>query len=454
MNIYSQKTAEQLEVISKNKVFTVTEFIEFVNGLFEPFKSHRVTVEGEVGEDINLYSRYGFFKLIDENDSVLQCFAFKRVIDKMEIDLEPGMEVKIKGYPEVRKKKGNFNFQVKRISPTGEGDLKRQFEKLKKKLKKQGFFKKEEKQKVPDFAEKVGLITSGGSDAEKDFRTHLENYGFTIYRYDSRVEGDSAIEDVIAGIQQLNNNPDLDVIVITRGGGSWESLQAFNSEEVVRAVFSSNKPIVSGVGHENDITLLDLVADARVSTPTDAGKYLSESWKEGEQFIKQSEKDLSATLKNLMERTKQRFEEMKRFFEREIENKVDELKQSLNRDFKFLTNQLKSKIEKFYSLEKSFRANEYKIRVNLKEKNKKVENLVEQLNQNKKRWRKTLTKQLSQEEKKLRISSPEFKLQQGYSITKKQGTIVKNTADLDEGDKIKTKLSKGSVNSRVEDNEQ
>ncbi|MEF8846871.1 MAG: exodeoxyribonuclease VII large subunit [Candidatus Paceibacterota bacterium] len=454
MDIYSKKTKDELKVTLEDRVFTVTEFINFVNALFEPLKSRRVSIKGEIGEDINLYPRYGFFKLIDENDSVLQCFAYKRVINEMEIDFEPGMEVKISGYPELRKKKGSFNFQVKRIVPTGEGELKKQFELLKKKLKEKGFFDKEKKQEIPPFAEKIGLITSKGSDAEEDFRTHLKKYGFTIYSYNSKVEGDSAIQDIVSGIQLLNSKfPDLDLIVITRGGGSWESLQAFNSKEVVKSAFSSNKPIISGVGHENDVTLLDLVADMRVSTPTDAGKYLSENWEQGAQFIEQSERNLNMTIANIIERVKQQFAEMKRFFEREIKNEIGKLEQSLEHDLKFLTNQLKSKIEKFYSLEESFRANGYKLKVNFKENKEKVETLTQQLNQNKEHWEETLFKQLSQEREKLRISSPKFKLRQGYSITKKQGEVVKKSSDLKQGDKIKTKLSKGSVKSQVENNE-
>lgn len=451
MNAYSKKFAKRLKPILEDRVFTVTEFIEFVNGLLKPCK---VTIRGEVGEDVNLYSRYGFFKLIDENDSVLQCFAFKQVINEMGIDLEPGMEVKVKGYPEVRKKKGNFNFQVKKISPVGEGDLKKQFEILKKELKEEGFFDEKEKQEVPAFVEKIGLITSKGSDAEKDFRTHLEDYGFTICRYDSRVEGDSAIDDVIAGIRQLNNNyPDLDAIVITRGGGSWESLQAFNSKEVVKAAFSSNKPIISGIGHEDDVTLLDLVADRRVSTPTDAGKYLSRNWKNSKQFINQAEKNLNANLQNLIVKTEQYFEEIKRFFDRKISNHINRRRESLNHHFKFLTNQLKSEIEHFYSLEKDFRANEYKIEVKLKNHHQKVDTLIQRLKQNQKRWEKTLTKQLSQENQKLEISSPEFKLRQGYSITKKQGEIIRKAGHLKEGDKITTELLEGSVDSQVENHE-
>ena len=126
----------------------------------------------------------------------------------------------------------------------------------------------ERKKPIPRFCERIGLITSKyGKGAKPDFEKHLVPFGFKVYFYDVRVEGMSAISQIVEAIQWFNKNMlDLDVLILIRGGGDWESLQAFNSEEVVRAIASSRIPVICGVGHESDITLADLAADLRAST--------------------------------------------------------------------------------------------------------------------------------------------------------------------------------------------
>jgi len=453
MDAYSKKFAKKLKPFLDDRVFTVSEFIDFVNGLLKPLKICEVVVKGEIGEDIYINDKKGWaiLNLIDEDGARLGCFAASYVIDRMGVDPEPGLEVKVSGYPEVRKNKGRFSFQVNRISLVGEGDLKKQFEILKKRLKEEGYFDPEKKQKISRFPEYIGLITSKGSDAEKDFITHLKNYGFRVLSYPSRVEGETAIDDIVAGIETFNKNfPELEAIVITRGGGSWESLQAFNSQEVVKKVFSSKIPIISGIGHENDLTLLDLVADERVSTPTDAGKFLSETWQEGEKLILESEKSLSVATGRLIRQVEKRFTEHAHFFRRKIERNFRMKEKGLEHLFSSLTDKIKNRINEFYSLEGEVKLHGYKIRNELKNNSEKVEQLNKNLKTSKIRWEKAIKNKLSEEEKKLNLSNPELKLTQGYSITKKKGEILKSVSDLSEGDLIETKLADGVAESRVE----
>ncbi len=456
MSDYSRKFAKKLKPFLDEKVFTVSEFVNFVNGLLEPLKISKVVVKGEVGEDIYVNEKNGWaiFNLIDEEGSRISCFGISHVIERLGVNLEPGLEVKVTGYPEVRKNKGRFSFQTTRISLVGEGDLKRQFEILKEKLKKEGFFDPEKKEPIPDFPQKIALITSKGSDAEKDFITHLEDYGFKVITYSSRVEGDSAIKDIIKGIEKLNrNHPDLELIVITRGGGSWESLQAFNSEEVVKAAFSSKIPIISGIGHENDLTLLDLVADKRVSTPTDAGKFLSQSWKDAEKRILNSEKNLSIATRRMINRAERRFDEYINFFDRKLIQKLKLKEKDLDYLLNSLTDKIKNKIDKFYSLEKEIKSQDYKIKSKLKNNIDKVDKLKTNLQKNKRRWEKSLENKLSEKKEKLSLSSPDLKLKQGYSITKKESGIVRSVDQLTDNDLIKTTFKDGEVQSRVKKND-
>ncbi len=454
MSAYSKNFAKKLKPFLEERTFTVSEFVDFVNGLLEPLKICKVTVKGEIGEDIYKNKKRGWMiiNLVDEEGSQLNCFAPSYVIDRMGVSPEPGMEIKITGYPKVLKNKGRFSFQITRVGLVGEGDLKKQFEILKNKLEEAGYFDPQKKQKIPDFAQKIGLITSKGSDAEKDFFTHLDNYGFEVKTYNSRVEGDSALDDLLTGIKVLNREfPELEAIVITRGGGSWESLKAFNSEELVKAAFSSKIPIISGVGHENDITLLDLVADKRVSTPTDAGKFLSKAWKDGEKYIKESQKNISVATKRIIRDTERRFYDYKNNIERKVKAKIKEKERNLNYLLTGITDKLKNRIEKFYSLEKELRSQKYKIKTKINIEKKELSGLTTDLETNKERWQKSLNEKVKAEKSKLFLSSPVLKLKQGYSITKVKNKLIKSSKQVKKGDLIETRLSQGVIKSIVED---
>ncbi len=503
MGDYSRKFAKKLKPFLNDRVFTVSEFINFVNGLLEPLKICKITVKGEIGEDIYVNDQKGWaiFSVIDKEGSKISCFSLSFVIDKLAVDLEPGLEVKISGYPEVRKDKGRFSFRVNRISLVGEGDLKKQFEILKKKLDEDGYFDPKRKKEIPVFPEKIGLITSKGSDAEKDFFTHLTDYGLRVSVCNSKVEGGSAIDDLVSGIEILNKNfPDLELIVITRGGGSWESLQAFNSEEIVKAAFSSKIPVISAIGHENDLTLLDLVADQRVSTPTDAGKFLSKSWEDAEKLILNSEKSLSSSIRRMIVETEKRFVEYATFFERKIKRNFSAKERELSYLFNSLTDKIKYRINRFQSLVEKFKSCDYKIFNLIKNEKEKFQNLGElfkkearrwqnkadlkfkeekrqlssqgyRINQkivkneenmeklsrslqtNQARWKNIIKNKLSEEEKKIKLSSPTLKLKQGYSITKFKGKPVKSIQSVSENDLLETTLKDGNIKSRVKKNE-
>ncbi len=450
MSAYFKNIPDSLKQLSE-KVFTVTEILDFLNQIMRPCE---VIVKGEVGEKINSYPGFLFFNLIDQSGSVLPCFCFRDVLDSLGVELNPGMEIKIKGHPEIRKNKGSFNFQVKKISPVGEGDLKKQFDFLRKKLTKDGYFLEDKKQKIVDFPKNIGLITSFGSDAEKDFLTHLEDFGFSVFCYNSRVEGESAISDLVSGVEYFNKNfVDLDVIVITRGGGGWESFLAFNSEEIVKAAYSSKIPIISGVGHENDISLLDLVSDKRVSTPTDAGKFLSKYWRDAKEHILSSEKSISLSTRRLIIQIDRKFSEYLYSFKAKIEIKTETINKELNYFFYGLTDKVKTKIDQFYYLEKELVSQIYKIKFDLSKNMEKVDYLEKSLEKNKLRWTETLQKKILTQNQKLSLSNPRLKLKQGYSITKKDGKILKQVSNIKNNDIIETTLDDGVVTSRVKKNE-
>ncbi len=452
MSDYSEKFAGKLKPFLSDKVFTVSEFIGLVNGILEPLKLCGVVVRGEIGEDIYRDRKRGWMivNLIDQKGAQINCFVPRYVAERAGVELKSGMEIKITGHPKLLENKGRFSFQVSRIGLVGEGDLKKQFEILKKRLKEEGFFDPKKKKEIPLFPQKIGLITSKGSDAEKDFLTHLEDYGFSIYAFDSKVEGDSAIDQLLSGIEVLNKNfSDLEAIVITRGGGSWESLQAFNSEELVKAVFSSKVPIISAVGHENDITLADLVSDLRVSTPTDAGKRLSKNWQEGEKRVESIEKNISSATGKMITQADRKLSDFRSFFGRKVRDTIRNSQRNLEFLFSGITDKMKRRVEKFYNLEDLFNSNRVKLRNLIKAEEERAERKKVELVKSSIRWQKSIERKISEEEKKIGLASPELKLIQGYSITRSEGKVIKRASELTVGDDLETQFKDGKVISKI-----
>lgn len=258
--------------------FSVSEFLDLLNGTFG---AKEFTIIGEIAE-VNLRGKAVYIKLKDKVDgSTLETILWTFKAKMLGFTPTEGQEVKVIGKVNIYKPYGKLSLIISHISPLGEGALKAAFEKLKKDLEARGYFDEGRKRELPLYPTHIGLITSRMGDARKDFLTHLAPFGIKVSFIDARVEGVSAIESIVSAIAEFNRRPQLaDLIVLTRGGGSIESLQAFNSYEVAQSIFASKIPIVSAVGHENDVTIADLVADVRASTPTHAGQLIGSGYVE------------------------------------------------------------------------------------------------------------------------------------------------------------------------------
>ena len=292
---YMKPEAEEEVKRDINNELTVTEFLALVN---QDIRRHNVTVFGEVTGRINRRGGVTYFTIHDQaEDASMTCMGFNSIMDKLGIELEEGMAVKVSGYPEIWKRSGMFSFKAFQIMLAGEGTLKRQFEALKRKLEAEGLFSPEYKKPLPNFIKSIGLITAQDREAQNDFLKHLAPVGISIILHDARVEGAQAIVQVCEAIEYFNkNSPETEVLVITRGGGSLESLSAFNSEDIARAIFASRIPVISAIGHERDVTIADFVADIRASTPTDAAKIISADWQSVPVTLKNTADSLSASV--------------------------------------------------------------------------------------------------------------------------------------------------------------
>ncbi len=249
------------------KIYSVTEFNQALDQIL---REMRVFVQGEVSGLSIKQKKWVTFELKDKS-ARMSCFL---TTFQMNTQIEDGMEVKVFGAPGLYVPYGKFTFRVQSIEPMGGGALAKAFELTKKKLESEGVFDEKYKKPIPKFPERIGLITSEESAAYSDFVRIVNNRwsGVEIILRPVLVQGSDAPGEVISAIEFFNKRFPADVLVITRGGGSLEDLQAFNSENVCRAIFASKIPTICGIGHERDVTLAELVSDMRASTPTNAAE--------------------------------------------------------------------------------------------------------------------------------------------------------------------------------------
>ena len=253
------------------RIYTVSEFVHEVRELLSEIT---VTVQGEVSDFHETQGRFIFFELKDKNSAV-SCFLLKFQFDRLWVTLEDGMEIRVTGRPNLFVKTGRFHVQVRGVELVGAGALQRQFKEMKRRLSAEGLFDDRRKRPLPRFPRVIPLITSPDAAAYTDVLRILKNRfsPLTIRLFPVRVQGREAVADLIEAVGRCNEDyPDTDVIIMTRGGGSLEDLQAFNDEGVVRAVFGSQIPVIAAIGHERDQTLVELAADQRGSTPSNAAE--------------------------------------------------------------------------------------------------------------------------------------------------------------------------------------
>jgi exodeoxyribonuclease VII large subunit len=256
-----------------NKAITVSRLNAYVRDLFRSDDFLReVMVRGEIG-NLRNYQGHLYFTLKDEKASI-KAVMWRSDASRLSFVPSEGTQVIAAGSVSVFERDGVYQLYVSFMEPSGLGALYAALEKLKEKLEKEGLFRQERKRPLPFFPRKIGLVTSIRGAAIKDIisvgRRRFRGVSFVVA--DSKVQGEGAAGTMVRGIQALNEVPGVDVIIIGRGGGSQEDLFVFNDETLARAIYASRVPVVSAVGHERDVTVADLVADARAATPSQAAE--------------------------------------------------------------------------------------------------------------------------------------------------------------------------------------
>ncbi|MDO8560206.1 MAG: exodeoxyribonuclease VII large subunit [bacterium] len=286
---------------SDDAVLTVGQYIARLN---DALISLPARLRGEVGR-INERENVIYFDFRDESgDAVLSCLIFASRYRLMGVELREGMEIVISGVPSVWPRTGRLSFRAETLELVGEGKLQQAYLALQRKLQAQGLFAPERKRPLPEYAQRVGLITSAHGDALFDFTSNLTRAGLRIDFLDCRVEGARAVPELVAALEHFNSRP-LDAVVVIRGGGSWESLQAFNNEAVCRAISQSRAPVICGIGHERDVPLAALVADRFVSTPTATAVLLSQPWRDARHTVGMAAQTIQQRLHEQLARQRQ-----------------------------------------------------------------------------------------------------------------------------------------------------
>ena len=281
--------------------FTPTDFAAVVNQSLE-YGFSNILIEGEVASFKINQGKWVFFDLKDDNATV-SCFM---VLYQLRMPIEDGMKIIVKGTPKITKQ-GKFSFTVTALKPVGEGSIKKSFEILKKKLADEGLFDLSKKRKIPEYFTNLGVISSPAAAGYADFIKILNARwgGIKIKVAKTQVQGLDAPEPIIRALHYFNERGDVEVIAILRGGGSADDLACFNDEGLVRAVAASKIPIITGIGHEVDESLVDLAADRRASTPSNAAELLTPDRKDVLRVAKSRVADFYARLCSAIEAEKQ-----------------------------------------------------------------------------------------------------------------------------------------------------
>ena len=443
-------------VEQNNEIISVGELNRSAKYLLES-NFPAVSVIGEISNLARPASGHIYFSLKDDEGSI-QCAMFKGSNIGLNFNPKDGDECIISGNISLFVQRGNYQLIAKKMILAGQGNLMQEFEKLKNKLKDEGLFDDANKLPIPEAPKHVAVITSTSTAALQDVLSTIERRApnMRISISPATVQGESAsdtIIDALKRIQNYNNNSSdkIDCVLICRGGGSIEDLWCFNNEDLAREIFSFEIPIISGVGHEIDFTITDFVSDLRAPTPTAAAEIVSEFNFNLIEKLSEISKDLVSKIKNILRDKNQTLDyqsshlkhpahvikEQNRILvstheklEMLIKQKISDSKLS----FKENTNSLFIENPKYLILDR---------KNSLQKNHQSLKNLILSfINKSQSR--------IITSEKVIKSIDPQNILERGYSlITNIEGSVIKDSAQVSEGDEITAKLAKGSFGAKI-----
>lgn len=393
----------------EDMAISVTELNSYIkNKIADDEYLNNVLIKGEISNFKNHYTGHMYFTLKDEN-SLIKCVMFKTYAQKLEFIPKDGMKVFVLGGVSVFERDGVYQIYVKAMQEDGVGILYKKYEELKKRLEEEGYFDEEHKKPIPQMPKIIGVLTSQTGSVIRDIInvSTRRNPNVNIRLFPVPVQGEGAAEKIADGIKFMNENNLADVLILARGGGSLEDLWPFNEEIVAHAIYNSEIPIISAVGHETDFSISDFVADLRAPTPSAAAELAVPDIYEVRQKINTYQNRLRLTLVKKVEIMRLRYEKCmsSRVFKEPLRN-INDNYLKVDTYIKRLENYIKAKQKE--------------------EKTKYIE-LVS----------------------KLDTLSPLKTLTRGYSIVEQNNKIIKSANDVKTGDKIDIRFTDGTKKAEI-----
>jgi exodeoxyribonuclease VII large subunit len=417
-----------------SKVLTVSELTRSIRGILET-RFAAVWVQGEISNYKLHPSRHQYFTLKDQRAQI-SCVIWRDTMAPLRQPLVDGAQVQVYGTVTVYETRGQYQLSVQILQPRGVGLLQAKFEALKRKLQAEGLFAPERKRPLPKFPRRIGIVTSPSGAAIRDMLNVLRRRApwLQILINPVRVQGMGAAQEIAVAIHQLAMPNEafapVDLIVVTRGGGSIEDLWEFNEEIVARAIFHSAVPIVSAVGHEIDFTICDFVADLRAPTPSAAAELVVPDIIDLQHRIDGCGRALARQLLNRVREVQQRLDHARETVQRCLVHRLESYKRGLLHALRVLqarspVRELMMRRNRFVDLHRRLVGCPARAVGNAIHRFQRIEGI-------------------------LRVLGPDATLRRGYSITmNERGKIVQTTAAVRPKMKIRTRVSDGEFGSEV-----
>lgn len=435
-------------------VFSVYEVSLHLKQVIET-QIEQLFVKGEISNFTHHSSGHMYFNLKDEN-STLRCTFFRNASRYLNFIPENGMEVVCNGKLTVYEKGGSYNLNVLNMMQSGQGDLQRQFEMLKRKLSDEGLFDQQHKQALPRYPRRIGIITSPTGAALQDITNILtRRYPVEALVYPALVQGNEAPEQLMAGLRYFNAVADVEVIILTRGGGSQEDLFCFNDEGLARAIFASKIPVISAVGHEIDFTISDLVADLRAPTPSAAAELVVPDKRELLSYLKSLQHRLNLGTGSVVSHCRAELADLRYRVSRfHPESKLQNFQQRLDMAAFVLEGIAKRALPQRQSVELISMKMAYAHKNIIHFIQVKSNHLLPQLDYK----IRALVKQdilkrvncVKLRDTELRLLSPDTIMNKGYSIVMRDGKPVVSVKGIKLGDKLDVRMRDGKLETSVD----
>jgi len=434
---------------------TVQALTKYIKRKFD-FDPHlqNVYVKGEISNFKRHTSGHMYFTLKDEKARI-GAVMFAQAARSLKFIPENGMNVLLNGEVSVYEPSGQYQIYVKSMEPDGIGALYVAFEQLKERLEKEGLFRKDRKQPIPPYPKTVGVVTSPTGAAIRDIITTIQRR-YPIARiiiYPALVQGTQAAPSVANMIRIANERKEADVLIVGRGGGSIEELWAFNEEVVARAIYESDIPIISAVGHETDTTIADFVADLRAPTPTGAAEMAVPNWTELLERIENRKIRMTKTIKERIRNGRIRLTNLEksyafRYPKKMYREKAEYLDRTMERATQLI---VKMVAEKNQALQRNIR------RLELKSPEQSINEARKKFQDRQKRLIKLADLILREKQKEfsrilqmLDALSPLKVMERGYSLVYSEGgTLIKTVEDVQPGDKVSISFYDGNISAQV-----